>query len=116
MNKRSIGSYGEELAVRFLTENGLIILDRNFNSRHGELDIVALDNDTYVFVEVKYRKEDGDYDPLLAITPLKRKSIVRTARGYLYCKHISEYTPVRFDCIGIMGTEINWVKNAFEAY
>lgn len=116
MNKRSIGSYGEELAVRFLTENGLKILNRNFNTRHGEIDIVALDKETYVFAEVKYRSDGTGYDPLLAITAGKIRSIVRASRVYMYCNKISEYSSVRYDCIGITGAEINWIKNAYDAF
>lgn len=116
MDKRSIGRFGEELAVSFLQENGLKILDRNYSTRNGEIDIIALDGSTYVFVEVKYRKTYCDYDPLEAITPYKQRRIVKASGVYLYCKGISEYSSIRYDCIGIKGTEIVWIKNAFDAY
>lgn len=116
MDKRKIGNYGEDMAAKFLTENGLTILERNFSTKHGELDIIARDKAEIVFLEVKYRGEKALYNPLDSITPGKIKRIVAAARVYLYIRHIPEDTPVRFDCIGIEGTSVSWIKNAFEAY
>ncbi len=113
INKKSLGNNGEQIAVLFLQEQGLEIVDRNFYTRHSEIDIVARDGDTYVFVEVKYRESDRYGDPLEAITKAKQRRIYNAARVYFYEKHLPESTPARFDAIGICASSVNWIKNAF---
>lgn len=83
MNRKQIsGVKGEELAVSFLTKKGYKIIDRNFRAKGGEIDIVAIDGDTLVFVEVKARSTDEFGSPLEAITSWKMKSLIRTAQFY----------------------------------
>ena len=113
IDNKCLGNNGEEIAVLFLKEQGLEILDRNFYTRHSEIDIVALDGDTYVFVEVKYRESDRYGDPLEAITRAKQRRLYNAARVYFYEKHLPESTPARFDAIGICKSSINWIKDAF---
>ncbi len=116
MNKRKLGNDKEELACRFLSENNVKILSKNYNTYHGEIDIIGLDGDTLCFFEVKYRKDTDKGDPLEAVTPGKIKHIIKAAKVYLYNNHYSEDTFIRFDCIGIKGAEITWIKNAFDAF
>ena len=59
MNKRQLGTDYEDIACDYLQKAGYVILDRNFRSKKGEIDIVAKDNDVIVFVEVKYRKSNS---------------------------------------------------------
>ena len=113
MNKRSIGNLGEELAADYLISKGYSILDRNYYTDHGEIDIVARDGEYYVFCEVKYRKDTECGNPLEAITKSKQRRIYNAARIYLYLNHLPETVPVRFDCIGISGSRINHIKDAF---
>lgn len=113
MNKRGVGKDKEEEAVYFLRDKGLRILDTNYGTRHGEIDIVAADDKYLVFIEVKYRSRNMYGSPLEAITARKQKNIKSAAKVYLYLKHYAENTYVRFDCIGISEDGIQWVKDAF---
>ena len=116
MNKRSVGSDKEDLVSRFLERNGVKVLDRNYNTDRGEIDIIGEDGDYIVFFEVKYRKA-GEYgSPLDAITKSKVKRIVAASRIYLYNNHYSENTFIRYDCIGVLDSDITWIKNAFDAF
>ncbi len=116
MNKRIIGFEKELFASEYLQRNGLVILDKNFYTPTGEIDIVAKDEDYIVFVEVKYRKTLNYGNPLESIGKSKISKIVKASRYYLYKNHYSTEVLVRFDCIGILGKEITWIKNAFEAF
>lgn len=112
-NKREIGGRFEETACRYLTENGLKILKRNFCIRQGEIDIVAKDGNTLVFVEVKYRKDTSAGLPQEAVTLKKQKQISRVAVFYLSFSGLSLDTPCRFDVVAICGEKTDWIKNAF---
>ena len=115
VNKRKIGTQFEELAAAYLLERGYTILARSFRHRRGEIDIVAKDGDTVVFVEVKYRSHKGSGDPLEAVHFYKQKQITDAARFYLYRYGYSTSTPCRFDCIGIVDGHIRHISNAFDA-
>ncbi len=114
MNTRGIGSGKEDVAADYIRSNGGRITDRNFRSRMGEIDIVARDEDTVCFVEVKYRKSSAGGHPAEAVGPKKQFTICRTADYYRMKHHLPEDIPYRFDVIGIIGNEITWYKNAFE--
>ncbi len=113
MNKREIGNYYERMAGRYLEEQGYKILAYNVSCRTGEIDIVAKDGIYLVFVEVKYRKDAEKGDPFEAVTYAKQKTISQCAFYYLN-KHRLLDVPMRFDVVGILGDEIQVVKNAFE--
>lgn len=114
MNKRETGSKYEDVAAEYLISKGYLIEFRNYRNRFGEIDIIARKDGYLVFVEVKYRSSTSAGDPLEAITAHKQKQIRNTALGYIRYKH---YNPdsmnLRFDCIGILGNDINHVENAF---
>lgn len=76
------GDRGEDLASSYLEREGYQIIERNFHSRVGEIDIVALDQDTLVFVEVKTRWSKAFGHPAEAVTPSKIQSITKTANYY----------------------------------
>lgn len=114
-NKRKTGSFYERFAAEYLTRCGLRILERNFRTRYGEIDLIADDGGTLVFVEVKYKRTPSDGYALEMVHPGKQYQVTRIARQYLYSHHIPESRPVRFDCIGITGSEIRYIRNAFEA-
>ncbi|MBQ0146710.1 MAG: YraN family protein [Lachnospiraceae bacterium] len=115
MNKRVTGSQYEDIACSFLTDSGMKVIQRNYRIRTGEIDIVAMDGRTVVFVEVKYRGNSHAGTALEAVSAAKRKQIIRVARYYLYSHHIPETVNVRFDCVGIDGHEVKYVRNAFDA-
>lgn len=112
MNKRKIGSLGEDMAAEFLKSRGVKILERNYQNRFGEIDIIAREDDTLLFIEVKYRKNESFGYPLEAVDFKKRQNIKNMARFFLNENHYFNMN-IRFDCIGIMGSNIDWVKGAF---
>lgn len=113
LNKRSIGSQWERRAAQYLAGNGYRILATNYNCRLGEIDIIAKENGYYVFVEVKYRSSLAYGDPLEAVTPSKQQRIRNAASYYLIENNIQPYVNVRFDVVGILGSEITLIKDAF---
>ncbi len=115
MNKREVGNKYETLACRYLEEKGYKILDRNYRVRQAEIDIVAGQENTLVFCEVKYRKDKGSGNPLAAVGFAKQRQISRAALFYMNQKGISpDGNSIRFDVIGILGSEITHVENAFD--
>lgn len=116
MNKRRLGSEQEAVASTYLESRGYSIIERNFNCRIGEIDIVAKDLQYLVFIEVKYRSSIRNGFPEEAITPRKRNTLVQTAKYYMLTHGIQEDTPCRFDVVSILKEHIHLIKNAFDAY
>jgi len=94
------GHEGEELACRHLEAQGYRLVARNWRCRGGEIDVIARDGGTTVFVEVKERGNLSRGEGYEAVTPLKRRRILLAARLYA-ASHGLEGTPVRFDVISI---------------
>lgn len=116
MNRRKIGNEKEGLACSYLKEQGFFILETNFWTRGGEIDIVAKEGGYLVFVEVKYRKSDRFGGSAYAISPKKIQSISRCALHYLKQRGVSPDSPIRFDAILIEGETISHIRNAFSFY
>ena len=113
-NKRRIGREYEDIAANFLIKNGLNILNRNFYTKAGEIDIIAEDGDTIVFTEVKYRRSNSYGFPEESVDFRKQQRIRRGARVYLYLNHINENSVnVRFDVVSVYDSHIKWLKAAF---
>lgn len=81
--KKQVGSKGEDLAVRYLEKLGYKILKRNYRIRGGEIDIIALDAETLLFIEVKTRYSHDFGLPIESITPFKIKALLRSAKFYI---------------------------------
>ena len=113
MNRRAEGSAHERQAAAYLEERGLKILEYNYRTARGEIDLIARDRDMLVFVEVKYRADASKGNPLEAVGPAKQERVRRTAAWYLMKKGISQEVPCRFDVVGILGKEIVLVADAF---
>lgn len=113
-NNRKIGSLFEKKAAMLLRENGLLILEKNYRDRFGEIDLIALDKDCVVFVEVKYRAGEKAGTPFSAVNFKKQQRISRLCDRYRMEHQISEFSPMRFDVIGFTGQEATWLKNAFD--
>ena len=111
INRRRVGSKGEDEAAAFLEKQGIKILERNFRTRTGEIDIVAQDGGVLVFVEVKYRSCDRYGDALEAVDRRKLIQIKKTAREYLYRRNTGPVR-IRFDVIGITAGRVSWIKDA----
>jgi putative endonuclease len=116
-NKRKSGDDGEDLACEFITKLGYEIIERNFFFGHGEIDIIAKDNNILVFIEVKLRKNLEFGMPEYAITKNKQRQIKKIAEAYLYQKEIKDQV-CRIDVIAILhlkgsAPQINHIINAF---
>lgn len=109
MNDR--GTQYEEMACAYLTQLGYHIIERNFSCRFGEIDIIARDGQTLVFVEVKYRKSAAYGHPFAQITPAKQNRLRMTANVYL--SRFTQECDCRFDGIGILGESLTHLQNIF---
>ena len=113
MNKRTIGKEKERLAAAYLMRAGLCILEMNFSCRLGEIDLICKDGKYLVFVEVKYRKDEQKGHALEAVDIRKQRQICKVANYYRMTHGIGEFTPIRYDVVGIQGDKITWITNAF---
>ncbi len=114
INKRKVGAFYEQAAAQHLMENGLIIVEKNYRCSVGEIDIIALDRDTLVFVEVKYRKTTWSGGALASVNQTKQRTISKTAMIYLLSHGWYPDYPCRFDVIGFNGDTLLWIRNAFD--
>jgi len=112
-NKRKVGHAFETKAVEYLTKNGYQIIKRNFYSTYGELDIIAKEKNTLVFIEVKGRNSLKFGNPEESISPKKIQSLIKTAEYFLYTHPDIEFDEIRFDIISIIKNNIKHIKNAF---
>lgn len=100
MARVSKGAAGEVLAARYLRDKGYTIEAANYRCRFGEIDIIASDKTYIVFVEVKTRAENSLYQPREAVTQMKQRRIVKTAKLFLQ-QHPTKLQP-RFDVIEVV--------------
>lgn len=115
VNKRKVGAFYEGLAADYLISQGVLILERNYRSRLGEIDLIGMTADGWlIFVEVKYRSSEYSGNPLAAVDSKKQWVISRVAVEYLKNRYRSMDVRCRFDVVGIERDEICWVKNAFD--
>ena len=114
INKRTIGAQGEEMACHYLEQANYKILERNFRSKSGEIDIIALDleKDYIVFIEVKYRKNKAYGYPRESVNYYKQRNITKVASYYLLRKN-AFHKNCRFDVVEILGENIELIQNAF---
>ena len=109
------GIWGEELAAAYLREKGYVILERDWHSKHRDIDIIAQQDDWIVFVEVKTRRNRIFADPLQAVDYTKQKNLRRAISHYIRYRKFDN--PWRFDVITIVGEiggkmpEINHVED-----
>ena len=110
---QAAGNHGEDRAERLLVRNGLEILARNYRTRFGEIDLVARDGATLVFVEVRMRSSERFGGAASSITAGKRRRVELAARHYL--SRLGAEPPCRFDVITLEGAEPAWMRGAFDA-
>ena len=118
VDKITLGRKGEDSAVLFLEQHGYRIVERNFRTRLGEIDIIARDGKTICFIEVKTRASVHLGTPFEAVTRSKQLKISQMALLYLKSKNLMRL-PARFDVIAIINNDqgqssVGIVKNAFE--
>ncbi|MDO9545295.1 MAG: YraN family protein [Pelolinea sp.] len=114
--KKEIGDWGEEVATRFLIDNGVEIIDRNVRTQNGEIDIIGKKSDTIIFFEVKTRRSKQYGNPEDAVNSRKQEHIRRSALEYIQSKLDLEIE-WRLDVISINvdwknKTAIRWFENA----
>jgi len=117
--KRNQGDQVEELACRYLEKQGLRLLEKNYNTRVGEIDLIMQDkrnSDTLIFIEVRYRKNQDFGGAAASVTPKKQQRIIKAALTYQQ-QHAPQ-SSMRFDVIAVEGDnmEIDWVKSAFDGF
>lgn len=116
--RQTLGKIGEDLACRELERRGYAILARRYRRRGGELDIIARDGRTLVFVEVKTREGRTFGEAAEAVTIFKRRRIVQLALDYAVRHRLTD-CPCRFDVVSIStgpdGPSIEVYQNAFDA-
>jgi putative endonuclease len=114
---RQSGAGWEKSAESFLLSQGLHLLHRNFSSRFGEIDLIMEDQNTLVFIEVKFRSRSDHGSGADAVTPHKQGRISRTAAWYLAKNPRRAEQFCRFDVISMQPDKneqgINWIRNAF---
>jgi putative endonuclease len=116
-DRKALGRAGEDAACAFLESDGFVLIERNWRTRAGELDIIARGDGVTVFAEVKSRTSNAFGEPEESVTPLKARRIRALAGEYLSQSEV--HGPVRFDVIAVMMdpsgtiTEIRHTPDAF---
>ena len=112
LSNRARGQWGEDLAAAHYRRLGYDVIDRNWRSPTGELDLVLLDGSTYVFSEVKARRT-ADFGPAsAAVTVAKQRRIRQLAVEWLRAHEVNAHS-IRFDVVAITGTELELITDAF---
>ncbi|MCI2048426.1 MAG: YraN family protein [Lachnospiraceae bacterium] len=97
-----------------MQSRGVRILEHSFRSRQGEIDLIGTDaEDTLLFIEVKYRKNDRYGTAAEAVTEEKQRTISEVSDFYRYIHHIGDGQRMRYDVVAIEDGDISWIRNAF---
>lgn len=115
--KKELGEKGEELALRFLKKKGYRLIEKNYICKLGEMDIIAREKDTLVFIEVKTRTSTEFGPPQLAVNASKQRQLSKVALNYLSENRLKD-VKARFDVVAILlrskGEEIELIRDAFD--
>jgi putative endonuclease len=115
---KALGSRGEDLAVQYLKKKGFKVIERNYHCSAGEIDLIAREKNTLVFVEIKTRSSSEFGLPQEAVDRFKQRKMIEAARTYLAERHMTEDIPARFDVVAIhlmpAGPQIELIKDAFQ--
>ncbi len=118
--KRQVGNQAEAVAFEHLCKHGLELIEQNYLTKMGEIDIIMLDKSeqTLVFVEVRYRRNTYFSSAAETVTRVKQAKLIRTAQYYLQQHSKYQEFICRFDVVGVESDlkcpKINWIKDAFE--
>ncbi len=117
--RAAAGRGAEDAVCAYLGKRGMRVVERNFRTRGGEIDIIARDGDVLAFVEVRFREEDGHGLPEESVGPGKRGKIVKAARAYLATVSPDSWREARFDVAAVEGggdaPAIRYYPGAFDA-
>lgn len=118
----AIGQAAEDLACRYLQDQGLHLIERNYRCKRGEIDLVMRDTSSVVFVEVRYRRNHRFGSGAESVDRHKQAKLTATALHYLQSNKAAAKSPARFDVVSVSvqgksahTAEIQWIKNAFDA-
>lgn len=114
-NNRKKGALGEEMAIKYLKSKGYKVIDRNYKTNIGEIDIITFKNDLLIFIEVKARTNINYGYPYEAVDWKKQEKIIKTSYIYMKHKNLDNYQ-IRYDIIEVFLQEkpiINHIENAF---
>ena len=117
MDATTRGREAETRAWQYLQSRGLRLLQRNYRSRRGEIDLVLQDQDSLVFVEVRYRRESRFGSGAESVDRRKQSKLIACAQHYLQAYPKIARQPCRVDVISVGGSDesIEWIRNAFGA-
>jgi len=112
-----IGKEAEQAVVTLLKNSGLQIIECNYRCKLGEIDIVARDKQTVVFIEVR-RRSHGQYGSGFdSVDYRKQQKLIRTAQAYLQKRKLFDQHPCRFDIVSLRSlTDMHWIKDAFQTH
>ncbi len=115
-SQKKQGNKAEQQACKHLQSHGLTLLEKNFSTKAGEVDLIMHDNETLVFVEVRYRKNADFGGAAASVTTKKQQRIIKAALAYQQ-KHMPQ-SSMRFDVVAIEGDngEIDWITSAFDGF
>jgi putative endonuclease len=111
--KTQLGAQAEQKARRYLESRGLRFVVQNYRNPCGEIDLIMRDGEDIVFVEVRSRTGCEYGSAIESINNTKRKKIIKTATLYLQKNNYFDKVNCRFDVIGIVTENCEWIKNAF---
>jgi putative endonuclease len=115
---KALGSKGEDLAVQYLKKKGFKVIERNYHCSAGEIDLIAREGNTLVFVEIKARSSSDYGLPQEAVDRFKQKKMIEVARAYMAERHLTEDIAARFDVVAVhltpTGPDIELIKDAFQ--
>lgn len=111
---RSKGHKYEAECAQWLLDKGVKIIEKNFYSKMGEIDLIIEDDNVLAFCEIKYRSSNQHGAPAETVTHQKQRKIFKTAQTFLMKHPYLQNQICRFDVISMQPNQIEWTKNAFQ--
>jgi len=115
----AVGARGEDLAVKYLKKKGFKVIERNYHCSAGEIDLIARDKDSLVFVEIKARSSSDYGLPQEFVDRFKQRKMIEAARFFMAERRVTEDIAARFDVVAInltpAGPQIELIRDAFHA-
>lgn len=115
MSTRALGALQEARAADYLCAQGLQLVERNYNVKVGEIDLILQDGDTLVFAEVRYRGAGAFVDGLSSVGVTKQQRFIKAVKHYLLMHPKVAQMNMRFDVLSVSERTIEWHRNAFDA-
>ena len=121
-HRRATGNAYEQVAAKYLEKQGLQLILSNYHCRLGEIDLIMQDQDTLVFVEVRYRLRSSFVSPVLSINAAKQQRLIRSAMVFIKHHNLNDKVPCRIDLIGLTRCKstgdlvFEWIKNAIQTH